>query len=157
VFISYGCRSSDDFVTYYGFCPLENPHDTVSVEFEGAEFEFRAGLQDLEAAVGAAAAMAGVDETAAALLLADRIAAALAEYPTTIEEDEAADARTGDGEGGGDGEGADPGDGVIGDATSEGEGRAMLRRLRLSKKRALRAYEERLRSWASLKHARGIA
>ena len=45
VLISYGCRSSEDFVCYYGFCPHENPHDSVVVDVGGREFEITSDVK----------------------------------------------------------------------------------------------------------------
>ena len=165
-FISYGERCSDDFVAYYGFCPTENPHDTVEVTVgEGelgaflgqspeAQFELggRADVNELEAVLQAIAPAAAADPDSeaeaeaevvarAARLLADRLAEALDEYPTTIEEDEVAIEEAVAASSSCFEEGAAA-------RRNEWEGRAMLRRLRLNKKRILKDHEAALRSLA---------
>ena len=82
------------------------------------------GVEDLALLLDVSVGVFDGDEVAAAAHLADRLAAALAEYPTSIEEDERLEGKethTVDGVG--------------------AEARSMLRRLRLSKKRIIRNFE----------------
>jgi histone-lysine N-methyltransferase SETD3 len=89
VFVSYGRRSNTDLLLQYGFCMDDNDADQAVL---GSTEQFRVSRDPSEPIaqhmLAKLRAVCG-DEAAARAALADAARAALAEFPTTIAEDEA--------------------------------------------------------------------